>query len=72
MPCAVGTVLVFITIGHDVFVFIGITSSVVMSHAVFRVPLSDHEAKLGVDSLLGSNNDEGDGRQDTEDVPATV
>lgn len=70
-----GTILVFVTIGHDVFVFIGITSSVVMSHAVFRVPLSDHEAKLGVDALRsGTNDNNGDdtAQDDAESVPLAV
>jgi len=55
---AVGTVLVFYTIGHDVFVFIGITSSLVMSHAVFRVPLSQ-DAKKSDRMMPGSMDREG-------------
>jgi len=44
-PSAVGVVLIISLVGHDVFVFIGLTSSLVLSHAAFRTPRSENAKK---------------------------
>lgn len=54
----VGAALVFYVIGHDVFVFVGITSTLVLSHAAFRTPLSETPGGKKMTGLhLGGNGD---------------